>query len=319
MRWQEARGLRYLRARATHGARHLRHVSEEPDRNSARLRELAERTLDGRPLAVVDVGALWGLLPELRPIESFVSAVGFDPDVEECERLDAAARERGLHQRFLPYLVAGSDGRRTFHVTRKQAASSLLEPNRLLYESFPDAERMDVVERPDVETRALGPLLGAEGVRVEFLKLDAQGVEAEILDSFDGAQLRSVLAVHVEVLFAELYRGQCYFTDVDVRLKAAGFDLYELKRYSWRRRTFDSARYRTRGQIAFADALYLRRSDGLSLEQRRRLALISAVFRHFDLASELVADDPSLVEAITGLAPTRGGLGPWLSDADDWL
>ncbi|MGH7436946.1 MAG: FkbM family methyltransferase [Polyangiaceae bacterium] len=303
MGWRETLGLR---------------TPDEPDRIGRQLRALAEEALDGRPLSVVDVGALWGLLPELRPIESFVSAVGFDPDAEECERLTAAAREQGLRQRFLPYLVAGTDERRTFHITRKQAASSLLEPDRAFFDQFPDAERVDIVDRREVETRALGPLLAAEGVEVEFLKLDAQGVEVEILDSLDEAQLRSILAVHVEVLFAELYVGQCHFADVDARLRAAGFELYELKRYSWRRRTFDAGRYRTRGKIAFADALYLRDSAGLSPEQRRRLALIAAIFRHFDLAHELVADDPTLVDAIIGLAP-QGGSGPWASDADDWI
>ena len=296
-----------------------RRVRSEADRTSEKLNALAESALEGRPLAVVDVGALWGLLPELQPIESFVSAVGFDPDAEECERLNEAARGRGLRQRFLPYAVTGTDERRTFHLTRKAASSSLLEPNRAFHDRFPDAERMDVVERFELETRAFGPLLAAEGIEVEFLKLDAHGLEAEILDSLDPTQLRALLAVHVEVLFATLFRGQCSFGDIDARLRAAGFELYELKRYSFRRRTFDSAGHRTRGQLVFGDALYLRDADGLSLEQRRRLAVVAALFRHFDLAHELVAGDAGLAQAVTALAPERGASGPWLSDADDWL
>ena len=295
-----------------------RRTTAAPERDDEMLRALAERALDGRPLAVVDVGARWGVLPELQPIERLVSAVGFDPDAEECERLNAEARERGLQQRFLPHFVAGTDGPRTFHLTRKPASSSLLEPNRPLYDPFPEAERMDVVDRLEVVTRAFGPLLAAEGVEVELLKLDVQGVEAELLDSLDEAQLGGILAVHVEVLLVELYHGQCWFADVDGRLRAAGFDLYELKRYSWRRRTFDSSRHRSRGQIAFADALYLRDPEGLTAEQRRRLAVVAALFRHFDLAHELLADDPALAEAVLALAP-QGADGPWASDADDWL
>jgi FkbM family methyltransferase len=297
----------------------LRRPPGDDDQTGAKLQVVAEMALGDHPLAVVDVGALWGLLPELQPIESFVSAVGFDPDAEECERLNAAARESGLRQRFLPYAVTGADEQRTFHLMRKEATSSLLEPNRAFFDRFPDAERVDVVDRFELETRAFGPVLTAEGIDVEFLKLDAHGVEAEILDSLDETQLRGLLAVHAEVLFATLYHGQCDFGDIDARLRAAGFELYELKRYSFRRRTFDSARYRTRGQLVFGDALYLRNPDGLSPEQRRRLALVAAVFRHFDLASELAAGDPTLVEAVTALAPTQGASGPWLSDANDWL
>jgi FkbM family methyltransferase len=319
MRWREIRGIRHLRWRAIQGTQYLRRALDGTDRTNAKLRALAEQALDGHPLAVVDVGALWGILPELHPIEDFVSAVGFDPDAEECERLNGAAHERGLQQRFLPYAVTGADERRIFHLTRKGASSSLLEPNRTFFDSFPDAKRMDVVDRFELETRAFGPLLAAEGVDIEFLKLDAHGLEAEILDSLDATQLRSLLAVHVEVLFATLYRGQCDFGDVDARLRAAGFELYELKRQSFRRRTFDSERYRSRGQLVFGDALYLRHPDGLVPEQRRRLAVVAALFRHLDLAAELVASDEEMVAAVTALAPTRGGRGPWLSDADDWL
>jgi FkbM family methyltransferase len=290
-----------------------------PDSNDAALRALAEKVLGESLLAVVDVGAREGLLPELRPIESFVSAVGFDPDAAECERVNTEARERGLRQRFLPYAVTGADERRTFRLTRKGAASSLLEPNRAFFDQFPDAERVDVVDRVEIETRALGPLLIAEGIEVEFLKLDVQGLEAEILDSLDESQLQGILAVHAEVLFAELYVSQCSFADVDSRLRAAGFELYELKRYSWRRRTFDPAALRSRGQVVFADALYLRSPDVPSLEQRLRLALVAAIFRHFDLAHELASHDPRLVEAIDALAPTEGASGPWVTDADDWL
>jgi FkbM family methyltransferase len=319
MGWREARGIRHLRWRARQGARYARRRLGGEDRTGERLRALAGQTLDGRPLTVVDVGALGGLLPELRPIETFVSAVGFDPDAEECERLNAAANEQGLRQRFLPYAVTGADERRTFNLMRKESTSSLLEPNRAFFDRFPDAERVDVVDRLELETRAFGPLLAAEGIEAEFLKLDAHGLEAEILDSLGRDQARAMLAVHVEVLFAELYRGQAGFGDIHGRLEAAGFELYELKRYSWRRRTFDFARLHTRGQIAFADALYLRHPDGLSPEQRRRLAVVAAVFRHYDLAHELVADDRALAEAVGALAPTHGAGGPWASDADDWI
>jgi FkbM family methyltransferase len=319
MTWRRLPGIRHLRWRAGQVRAFLRRVPDQADRVDEKLRALAGEALEGRPLAVVDVSAREGLLPELQPIETFVSAVGFDPDAAECERFNAAARERGLDQRFLPYAVTGGDGQRTFRLTRKPAASSLLEPNHRLYEDFPDAERMDVVDRFELETRALGPLLAAEGIAPEFLKLDLQGLEAEVLDSLAGTQLRDILAIHVEVLFAELYVGQCSFADVDGRLRRAGFQLYELKRYSWRRRSFDSERYRSRGRIAFADALYLRDPDGLSPAQRRRLALVAAIFRHFDLAQELVSDDPALVEAVAALTPTQGAQGPWLSDADDWI
>src|SRR5206468_5844650 len=105
--------------------------------------ELAAHVLGEDPLRVVDVGALWGLQPELEPIGRHVTALGFDPDPEECAALNARAEAAGLAQRFVPYAVTGRDGPRRFHLYRKAASSSLLEPDRSFHDRFHDAERMD--------------------------------------------------------------------------------------------------------------------------------------------------------------------------------
>lgn len=303
------------------GVRRLsRALARRTEPTDSTLSELARSALLDAPLTVIDVGALGGLLPELAPIERYVAAVGFDPDPAECERLNAHAQARGMEHRYLPYAVAGDDGTRTFHVLRKEASSSLLEPNREYHDRFPDAERMDVMETLDVETRALGPLLASQGVEAEFLKLDAHGVENEILASLADEQLARLLGAHVELLLAEHYVGQTSLGAVHDRLLTAGLELYSLKRYSSRRAGFDSFRYRTRGQLSFCDALYLRRADGLSAEQRRRLMVVAAAFRHYDFAHELAAGDEPARETLLRLASAGRGRGPWESDGSgDWI
>lgn len=283
------------------------------------LEDVAATALRAGPLVVVDVGALGGLLPELAPIEAHVQAVGFDPDPAECERLNDDARARGVPHRYLPFAIAGSDGPRTFRVFRKEASSSLLEPNRDYHDRFPDSERMDIVKTIAVDTRALGPLLAAEGVEPEFLKLDAHGVEDEILASLRDDQWGRLLAVHAELLLAPHYVGQTGIGAVHDRLIEHGFEVYSLRRYSSRRAGFDTDAFRSRGQLAFADALYLRRARDLSPEQQRRLAVVAAAFRHYDFAHELLNGDEAARAAVLSLAP-RPGRGPWSSDtSDDWI
>jgi FkbM family methyltransferase len=282
------------------------------------LADLARTTLD-EPLVVVDIGALGGLLPELAPIEGHARAIGFDPDPDECDRLNQDARARGLPHRYLPFAVAGSDGPRTFRVYRKEASSSLLEPNRDYHDRFPESERMDVVKTIEVDTRALGPLLAAEHVEPEFLKLDAHGVEDEILASLDEGQWAGLLAVHAELLLAPHYVGQTGIGAVHDRLVEHGFELYSLRRYSSRRAAFDNGAVRSRGQLAFADALYLRRTRDLPPERRRRLAVVAAAFRHYDFAHELLGSDEAARAQVLSLA-ARPGRGPWSSDTgEDWI
>lgn len=248
------------------------------------LAPLAERVLADRPLSVVDVGSVGGLLPELEPLAPWLDAVGFDPDEQACAADTARAHAAGRRQRFLPFAITGHDGPRAFHVFRKSASSSLLEPNHALHARFAEPERMEVARTVEIETRALGPLLDELGVRPELLKLDVHGVETEVLDSLSTAQWEELLAVHVELLLSAQYVGQAPFADVHDLLLTLGFELYSLKRYAARRASFDSYHHRTRAQITTADALYLRRGDGVEPERRRRLAVIAACFGHNDAA-----------------------------------
>lgn len=286
------------------------------------LSQLAEAVLGDDRLLVADVGALGGLLPELAPLARQVRAVGFDPDAEECARLNADAEAAGLPHRFLPYAVTGTDGRRSFHVLRKEASSSLLPPNRDYHDRFPESERMDVMRTVEVETRAFGPLLAAEGERAEFLKLDAHGVEGEILDSLLDTQWDDLLGAHMELLLGHHYVGQGTLGSMHDTLRRHGLELYSLKRYSSRRASFDASRHASRGQLAFADGLYLRNPAQLDEAQRRRLAVVAAAFRHYDLAHELLASDLEAARLVLALAKRRRGVPaqPWSSDGpDDWI
>lgn len=273
------------------GLRGARRPFGKPRNETApQLRALAAAVLGEAPLRIVDVGALWGLQPELAPIAQWVEAVGFDPDAGECAELEAQARAAGVSQRFLPFAVAGADCRRTFHVLRKAASSSLLEPEAAFHARFPDAERMDLARTIQVNTRALGSLLDELGVLPELLKLDAHGVEGEILESLSPAQWEPLLGVHVELLLAPQYRGQCSVASVHDALVEHGFELYALKRYAARREGFDTFTYDTRGQLTTADALYLRNASTLEPEARPRLAVIAAAFGHHDAACAIAHD-----------------------------
>jgi FkbM family methyltransferase len=274
----------------------------------ARLRaELARALLSGRPLSVVDVGALWGLQPELAEIAEHVEAIGFDPDADECARLNERARAAGLAQRFLPYAVAGTDGPRTFYLYRKAASSSLLRPNLEFHSRYPEAERMDVVETIDVQARSLGGLLAELGVRPEFMKLDSNGIEGEILGSLLPDQCEGLLGAYVEVLLSPQYVGQSTVASIHDRLLEQGLELFQLRRYCARRAGFDVHRHLSRGQVTFADTLYLRKAEGLDAPRRERLALIAAAFDHYDYALDLLraAGNDEAERLVEGLSRRR--------------
>jgi FkbM family methyltransferase len=309
------------------------------ERRRLLLGRLADIVFAHEPLSVVDAGALFGLQPELEPIAHRVDAVAFEPDADECSRLNDRAKREGLRQRFIPVAVGGADEQRVLNVTRQPASSSLLEPNTEYFARFPNAERMDVVERVPVEVRDLDGVLEELGVAPEYLKLDVHGVETEVLQGLSAERCRRLLGVHVEVAIAPHWIGQSSLGEIDSLLRERGLELYSIRRYSSRRMGFDATRLASRGQLSFIEALYLRDDRALDPSAHPRLAALAATFGHLDYALHLLEDHPDAatiaIELARRLRGTRGALtrfgadaeagygpspGAWTSDqSPDWL
>jgi len=148
--------------------------------------------------------------------------IGFEPVKEECERLNA----QGTRNRtFLPYCV-GDGSKRTFHTCNAPMTSSIYEPNTALLERFQRlAELTTVVKSEEVQTHRLDDIPEVAGTHL--LKMDVQGAELDILHGGEKT-LESVVAVHAEVEFLEMYKGQPMFADVDTFMRGHGFCFHTL-------------------------------------------------------------------------------------------
>ncbi len=185
--------------------------------------------------------------------------VAFEPDPQAWEELNRTKREQ---DHILPYAVAGISGRRTFHLTRKPACSSLLEPNHELLRLFPNAERLEVVNCAEIEVVTLDDL-ATKGrlAEVDFAKLDAQGVELEILQGGAAFLRNQLVCLQVEVEFIPIYRNQPLFAAVDAFVRnELHLDLYDLEQTRWKTKAALPLG-KSKGQLAHGDALYLRQPD----------------------------------------------------------
>jgi len=217
-----------------------------------------------------------------------VKYIGFEADPAEWERLRRNARA-GFQ--FEHAAVAGQTSRRTIHVTREPACTSLLRPNAEVFARFLGGKQAAEVVREDaVQTVALDELLPRLGVeKVDFLDLDTQGTELEILQGAKELLSRSVSAIRTEVEFTALYEGQPLFGDVDRYLRDCGFVLFDLARSRCRRQNLPIDQL-TRGQLVWGEALYLRDYRWLSAkvatDAALRLCLLAAHSGFHDYALE---------------------------------
>jgi len=171
-------------------------------------------------IRIVDVGAVFlgGDNFDKLVQEGHAQVIGFEPQKEECEKLNARAlaeapRADKVKRQYFPYFI-GDGSRRKFYFTNNTGyTSSLYEPNQELAQHFENlAEVCRVTRVEEVQTTRLDdiPELG----EVDFLKMDVQGAE---LDVIRGARktLQSVTVIQTEVEYIPLYKNQPLFSDVD--------------------------------------------------------------------------------------------------------
>ena len=247
---------------------------------------------DGRGLAA-DQSGRCGALPLPNHAEKYArlvelglcQVIGFEPTGDTCRELND---RYGPPHLFLPHFVGdGKPGE--FRLCNYPMTSSLYEPNYELLDKFQAlSEFTQVVERSQVETTRLDDI--PEVADIDFLKMDVQGAECDIL-SGAAQSLRSAVAVYTEVMFVPMYKDQPLFADVDQSLRNMGFMLHGFDGISGRAfQPFfaNNNPYETFNQAIWANAMYVKDFTALSClsdDQLVKMAMIlHEVFGSYDLA-----------------------------------
>jgi len=214
--------------------------------------------------------------------------LGFEPDEKAYQRL---VHNSPPGHTYYKVAVGASEDARTLYVTREPACSSLLKPNAAFFGQFTDcAQQIEVAEERTVETVSLNNFLPGAGVTsVDFLELDTQGTELEILKGTDRFLVGGVVGLQVEIEFSPIYEGQPLFAAVDEYLRGFGFMLFDLTRNRYRRAAMPRDLV-TRGQLLWGDALYLRNyrsfTGSAAKERVLKLCVIAGLLGFHDYALE---------------------------------
>jgi len=180
------------------------------------------------PFVVADVGARWGFATVWDPLGDRCLLLGFEPDEAECERLTELNRTRRW-MRFIPVALGARRGLATLYLTKSSASSSLYPPSGPAIARHPGLDVQTQVGTATIEVTTMDEWCAEEGIeRVDFIKVDTQGSELDIL-SGASATLDGVRAVEAEVEFNELYEGAPLFPAVDRFLRDRGFVLWKLR------------------------------------------------------------------------------------------
>lgn len=243
-------------------------------------------------IQLVDVGARWGTNPPWDQVEKdFVKYLGFEADIVECQNLMLKYESKDVE--YLPLGVADVNGEYFLNLTRELGCSSIFDPNHNLISRFFLSENWDVIKTILIKTVLLSQILDEKNITPDILKIDVQGAALKVLQGA-GKYLHEISFVEVEVEFCEMYKGQSLFGEVDKYMREHGFELLDMNKYYAKRKIL-SAKHASRGQVLFADILYVKAIDKfnelqLSSEKKLKrlwnLIAILCIYGHFDYAVE---------------------------------
>jgi len=216
--------------------------------------------------------------------------VGFEPDEAECASLCQQAK---AGYSYLPVALGKTSATRRLYITKNPNCSSLLFPNYPFFCQFMDiAPQIQIREVKDVQTVALDLYLPKVEINhIDFLQLDTQGTELEILHGAEKFLSSCVLGLKVEVEFSPLYKDQPLFADIDTYVRQFGFMLFDMSRNRYRRQNYPRD-LTTRGQLLWGDAFYLKDYNCLADKESKqayiKLAIIAIFYGFHDYALEIV-------------------------------
>jgi FkbM family methyltransferase len=228
-----------------------------------------------------------------------LSIYGFDADSDACDAANAELEAQAISwtERHIPLGISNSIGETTLYVTKHPMCSSLYPPNEKFLDrlaGLPEAMALDFTL--EIETTTLDEASKNEGFQeIDFLQIDVQGADLNVLKGASQLLEKSILAIQIEVEFNPLYIDQPLFSDVDLFMRQQGFTLFDLSRTHFPRTGSPVYLDERPGQILWGDAIYFRdliRDDLASQlkkpEQIFKLACIADVLQFPDYALELL-------------------------------
>ena len=223
------------------------------------------------PLVMVDVGARWGFNPEWKIFGDALRVYCFEPDEEECKRLNETA---GANVKYLPYALGAKAGEATLYHARLSASTGLYKTNWDYFSRLLNRDNGITEKEETIRTSTLEEALGAAGVpSIDFLKLDVEGAELDVLRGA-AAYVESprLIGVLSEFRFHEEINGSPPLWQLDQHLQRYGFRLFDMNFSHQSRRVLPYEglmdyrlpngerfyAYTVNGQIQDGDVLYFR-------------------------------------------------------------
>jgi len=253
------------------------------------------------PLSFIDVGARGGIHEIVEPFAKYTSVLAFEPDQQECDRLKKIPKVFEPWAEFILEAKALSDKKGLAELVLLSADTnhSLRAPNIKITRRY-NMEKWQEIGREIIETETLDNIITSNKYQGnpyigEFIKLDTQGSEYEILTGAQNMLTERTVAVVCEVSFAALYEGQKLFSEVEILMRELGFSFYGFTAMFTRsQKQLDKLYYGSKERPFYTDAVFFKdpltdelQRENFTNRQSKSLFLCATLLGYYDFALEL--------------------------------
>lgn len=206
-----------------------------------------------------DIGARGGILQPWRLLAKFgyIKIFGFEPDSEEIDNLN----RRNKFQINFPFALGDEEKESSFYITSSPPCSSLLVPNIDLIKKYPNAHHFQVKRIETVQIKRLEKIVNEKRLpHPEFLKIDVQGFEYNVLKGAGKLLTSSVLCIELESQLEQIYCGQKTFFEIIQYLGRFNFVLCDFRKHA----TFGD-------ELVEANCFFIKKSNTLSQDQHEKI------------------------------------------------
>lgn len=249
-------------------------VLRNTNNNPKLTKYLVETKMVKKPLVVIDIGARGGFEGHWNFYKDHINLIGFEADKIESNRLNN--KFVSSNKKFYPVILGDKIEKRKFYQTTHLPSSGFYKPDINFWKRFPDYKNLTVKNTSMVETTTLDSFLKKEGIpSVDFIKIDVEGAEMDILKGAKGVLSNSVLGISIEVEFLPVHEKQAVFSEIDQFLNKFGFKLYDLFLNRHARKVLSGQVYneipgRTdHGQVLWGQAVYFKDPIADSLKAKK--------------------------------------------------
>ena len=251
-------------------------------------------------ITLIDIGARSGLNKPFSYIdEKYLNIIGFEPDFDEYKKLKKTYKNR----KYFNYAIDRKIKRSKFFLLKDEPASSLYKPNNNIGYKFEKQhfEKRSIKKIINLNTNKLDNYKD-EIKKIDFLKIDTQGSEFDILEGANNILKNQIPIILTETWSEDIYQKAKKFYDIARFLDNYGFRAIKID---------DAANWRYRSDLKFSDfdepvrvgyeILFIKKTELLLKKQFKeivKIAILLDLFGFKNLSYFLIKNHPKPIASV---------------------